>query len=123
VEPYVIAADVYSGFPHGGRGGWTWYTGSAAWMYRAGLESILGLNVSGNQLTLDPHIHPSWPSYNIKYRHHQTVYEIEVKNPKQLSSGSLTITVDGKVLEANSKTFELVNDNKLHSVTATLDVS
>ena len=69
VEPYVVAADVYSEAPHAGRGGWTWYTGSAGWLYRAGLEWILGFRVRENRLTLAPCVPPDWPGFSIHYRH------------------------------------------------------
>ena len=69
VEPYVVAADVYSEAPHAGRGGWTWYTGSAGWLYRAGLEWILGFRLRENRLTLMPCVPPEWPGFTIYYRH------------------------------------------------------
>jgi cyclic beta-1,2-glucan synthetase len=94
VEPYVMAADVYSETPYVGRGGWTWYTGSSSWMYRAGIESLLGFNLKGNTLELDPHISAEWKSYAIRYRHGKSHYSIEVRNPKNLSSGSKKIIID-----------------------------
>jgi cyclic beta-1,2-glucan synthetase len=94
VEPYVIAADVYSEAPHIGRGGWTWYTGSAGWMYTAGLEAILGFKLSGNKLKIDPRINPQWKTYKITYRHLSTTYEIEVKNPLGLSFGTDITSID-----------------------------
>src|SRR5437667_1871548 len=81
VEPYVVAADVYAEPPHVGRGGWTWYTGSAAWMYRAGLESILGFHVRGTRLVLDPCIPRAWPGFTIEFRYHAARYTIVVENP------------------------------------------
>ena len=78
VEPYVVAADVYSEAPHAGRGGWTWYTGSAGWLYRAGLEWILGFRVRENRLTLVPCVPPDWPGFTIHYRYRGTPYEIIV---------------------------------------------
>ena len=71
VEPYVVAADVYGVAPHIGRGGWTWYTGSAAWMYRLGLEGILGLQRRGAGLIIEPHIPAGWPGYEVTYRYGQ----------------------------------------------------
>ncbi|MBF0367555.1 MAG: hypothetical protein HQK50_18415, partial [Oligoflexia bacterium] len=91
VEPYVLAADIYSEPPYVGRGGWTWYTGAAAWMYRAGIESILGFHLTGNQLQIKANIPPEWKSYKIHYRYQQTTYHIEVKNPQGLSSGVSSI--------------------------------
>jgi cyclic beta-1,2-glucan synthetase len=78
VEPYVIAADVYSVPPHRGRGGWTWYTGSAAWMYRSGIESILGINRAGDRLTLSPRIPASWPGFEGVVRVGNAEYRITV---------------------------------------------
>ena len=81
VEPYVVAADVYSEPPHVGRGGWTWYTGSAAWMYRAGLEWILGCRLRGATLLLNPCIPRNWPGFEVTLRYRSSRYEIEVENP------------------------------------------
>ena len=80
VEPYVVAADVYGVAPHIGRGGWTWYTGSAAWMYRLGLEGILGLQRAGAGLIIEPHIPAGWPGYEVTYRYGQATYAICVRN-------------------------------------------
>ena len=81
VEPYVVAADIYSVAPHVGRGGWTWYTGSAGWMYRAGLESILGFHLQGNRLRLEPCIPAHWPGFEIAFKYRTSRYEIRVENP------------------------------------------
>lgn len=85
VEPYVIAADVYSVAPHIGRGGWTWYTGSAGWMYTTGIEAIFGFKLTGTTLQIDPCIHPEWKSYEIIYRYKSSIYEIEIKNPHRIA--------------------------------------
>jgi len=95
VEPYVVAADVYSMPPHVGRGGWTWYTGSAGWFYRAGVESILGLRLEGNWLTIDPCVPTSWPSFEMTLRYRGAVYEIVVRNPRGVSRGAVDVTLDG----------------------------
>src|SRR3546814_10493535 len=79
VEPYVVAADVYAVEPHVGRGGWTWYTGSAGWMYRLVLESLLGLRLEGDTLRLSPCIPAGWPGYRVRYRFRDTVYRIHVR--------------------------------------------
>ncbi|MDO9182952.1 MAG: protein ndvB, partial [Bacteriovorax sp.] len=114
VEPFVIAADVYSEWPHIGRGGWTWYTGSAGWMYTTGIESVLGFQLIGNKLKINPHVNSDWKSYKIKYRHFTTNYEIEIKNPNGLSTGKGKISLDGKLL-ANDQTFiELIDDGQNH---------
>ena len=78
VEPYVVAADVYAVAPHTGRGGWTWYTGSASWMYRLLVETLLGANLEGDRLRLEPRMPESWTTFKIHYRYRQTVYHITV---------------------------------------------
>ena len=78
VEPYVVAADVYAVAPHTGRGGWTWYTGSAGWMYRLLIETLLGVNLEGDQLRLTPRLPKAWTTYKIHYRYRQTVYHITI---------------------------------------------
>jgi cyclic beta-1,2-glucan synthetase len=96
VEPYVIAADVYSVPPHTGRGGWTWYTGSAGWMYRLGLEAMLGLRREGAALRLEPCIPKSWPGFAVTYRYGQAVYEIRVENPAGVNRGVKQLLLDGQ---------------------------
>jgi cyclic beta-1,2-glucan synthetase len=93
-EPYVAAGDVYAVPPHTGRGGWTWYTGSASWMYRAGLESILGFDLRGQHLRLDPCIPRGWREYEINYRHGQTRYVIKIENPFSVSRGVTEVWLD-----------------------------
>jgi cyclic beta-1,2-glucan synthetase len=95
VEPYVVSADVYSHPQHVGRGGWTWYTGSAGWMYRAGLEWILGFRVQGATLLLDPCIPGGWQGFEISYRYRSTRYEIKVVNPKGVNRGVSGWVLDG----------------------------
>ena len=94
VEPYVLAADIYAEPPHPGRGGWTWYTGSAGWMQRAGLVSILGLRKRGNQLRLDPCIPKDWPGFDLTIRHGAGLYRIGVENPDQVSQGIAVAAID-----------------------------
>jgi cyclic beta-1,2-glucan synthetase len=98
VEPYVMAADVYAEPPHVGRGGWTWYTASAGWMYQAGLEWILGFRLRGTTLHIDPCIPRSWPGFEIDFRYHSTRYEIVVQNPQGVSRGVASCELDGAVL-------------------------
>ncbi len=112
VEPYVIAADVYSVAPHTGRGGWTWYTGSAAWMYRLGIEGILGLRRTAGGLQIDPCIPPDWPGFEATYRHGSATYHIQVR--RDGSSAAPTITVDGRPLAGNL--VELHDDGAEHRV-------
>jgi len=80
VEPYVVAADVYTNPQHAGRGGWTWYTGSAAWMYRLVVESLLGLRLEVDRLRVEPVLLPSWEGFDVHYRHRNTVHHIHVRN-------------------------------------------
>ena len=87
VEPYVAAGDVYSESPHVGRGGWTWYSGSAGWLYRGAIEWILGFRLRGSVLSIDPCIPRNWPSYSMRFRYHSTTYNIRVENPSGVSRG------------------------------------
>jgi cellobiose phosphorylase len=112
VEPYVIASDVYSLAPHAGRGGWTWYTGSAGWMYRLILESLLGLTVESNQLRIVPCIPRDWKSFKIHYRYHDTPYHITVL--QTLAGEGHRITVDGVAVPGPAIT--MVNDHGAHAV-------
>jgi cyclic beta-1,2-glucan synthetase len=114
VEPYVMAADVYANHPHTGRGGWTWYTGSAGWMYRAGLEYILGFQKNGDTIVMDPCIPKKWNEYTIKYKFLDTIYNIKVKNPEGLNKGVKEISIDGIISAGNR--INLVNDGKSHDV-------
>jgi len=114
VEPYVMAADVYSVPPHVGRGGWTWYTGTASWVYKAGLESILGFSKNIDQLTIDPCIPKKWAEYTLQYRYLKTTYQIIVKNPGNVNRGVMHIIKDGAFLEGN--VIKLINDEKTHVV-------
>ncbi|MGI8587300.1 MAG: GH36-type glycosyl hydrolase domain-containing protein [Chloroflexia bacterium] len=98
VEPYVIAADVYAQPQHLGRGGWTWYTGSAAWMYRLGLEAILGLHREASDLRLDPTIPPDWSGFRLLYRHGAATYTISVDNSAGVGHGVAEVTLDGEAL-------------------------
>lgn len=115
IEPYVVAGDVYSQKQHPGRGGWSWYTGSAGWLYRAGLEYILGLSLRGEQLFLDPRIPPEWKSFRIRYKHKTSVYEIEVNNPNGVSYGVKNIVINGKTFEGTNP-IPLVDDGKVHKI-------
>jgi cyclic beta-1,2-glucan synthetase len=99
VEPYVVAADVSSHPEHAGRGGWTWYTGSAGWMFRIGVEEILGLRRHGPSFELDPCIPTSWPGYSLVWRFSGATYEIEVVNPERRSRGVAQAWVDGRAVD------------------------
>jgi cyclic beta-1,2-glucan synthetase len=118
VEPYVMAGDVYGASPHTGRGGWTWYTGSAAWMYRLGLEAILGIRRVGQALHVDPCIPRDWPSYDVTYRFGSTPYRIHVANPSGVNRGVSTVTLDDRALGGNE--IQLVDDGEKHDVSVVL---
>lgn len=95
VEPYVVAADVYTVAGQLGRGGWTWYTGAASWMYRVGLEGILGFRKEGDAFRIAPTAPPSWPVYSLDYRFGTSRYHVEVRNPDGVSTSQMHVTVDG----------------------------
>jgi cyclic beta-1,2-glucan synthetase len=119
VEPYVAAADVYSQPPHVGRGGWTWYTGAAGWMYRAGVEWILGFRVRGTRLAIDPCIPRAWREFEITFRYHSSLYEIRVVNPDGVSKGVVGILLDDQPVSADSE-LDLVDDGSTHHVRVVL---
>jgi cyclic beta-1,2-glucan synthetase len=122
VEPYVVAADVYSVAPHSGRGGWTWYTGSAAWMYRLGLEGILGVHRAGASLVVEPHIPAGWPGYDVTYRFGNATYHISVRNGRTLDGKETpAMTVDGQPLTGNH--LALQDDGEVHRVQIVLGSS
>jgi len=120
VEPYVVAADIYSEPPHVGRGGWTWYTGSAGWMYRAGIESILGLRKQGTFLLLDPCIPKDWPGFEIVYRHGASRYEITVENPQGVCRGIASAELDGQCLSGSPVRISLSDDGNIHRIRVVL---
>ncbi len=95
-EPYVMAADVYAVHPHAGRGGWTWYTGAAGWLYKVGLENIAGFRKKGSRLYIEPCIPHSWSRFEIIYHSGKSTYNIEVRNPDAVCSGVVYIASDGK---------------------------
>jgi cyclic beta-1,2-glucan glucanotransferase len=113
-EPYVVAGDVYARTPHAGRAGWSWYTGSAAWMYRAGLESILGLRRRGGTFSVDPCIPSSWPEYAIEWRVQRSRYLISVSNPERLCRGVRSASLDG--VDIDPAAIPLVDDGLTHEV-------
>jgi cyclic beta-1,2-glucan synthetase len=118
VEPYAVAADIYSAPGHVGRGGWTWYTGAAGWLYRAGLETILGFRKRGSALAIDPCVPREWNGFEIAYRHGDTRYRIAVRNPDGVCRGVASVTLDGTVLEA--MLVPLVDDGLEHQVDVVL---
>ncbi len=119
VEPYVMPGDTYAEPPHVRRGGWTWYTGAAGWLYRAALEWVLGLRVSPGVLHVDPCIPTSWRSYSLCYRDEDTRYEISVENPTGVTRGVIQLELDGypQAVEAG---VPLLRDGKVHQVRVVL---
>ena len=120
VEPYVVAGDIYAEPPHVGRGGWTWYTGSAGWMYRAGIEWILGFRLRGTRLYLDPCIPHAWRSFEITFRYHSARYEIVVENPQGVMRGVSSVELDGVPLASGSMQIPLVDDGATHPIRVVL---
>jgi cellobiose phosphorylase len=113
VEPYVVAADVYALSPHTGRGGWTWYTGSAGWMYRLIVESLLGLRLEVDKLRVAPCLPADWKGFTLHYRYRETVYHINVLQTRA-GTGEMSVTVDG--VERHDNVIPLVDDRQEHSV-------
>jgi cyclic beta-1,2-glucan synthetase len=116
VEPYVVAADVYAETPHSGRGGWTWYTGSAGWMYRAGIEWLLGFRLRGASLFIDPCIPRTWTSFSITFRYHSSHYEVYVENPHGVTRGVARAEIDGVPAAIGQEGLPLVDDGAIHRV-------
>ncbi len=119
VEPYVMTADIYSETPHVGRGGWTWYTGAAGWLHRAGLEWILGLRKRGSALLIDPCIPRGWKGFEITYRHGGSLYRITVENPRGVCRGVSRVSLDGALL-AGEAIVPLDDDGGEHDVQVVL---
>ena len=120
VEPYVVAADVYSAAPHVGRGGWTWYTGSAGWMQRAGVESLLGLRLRGAFLSVDPCIPKGWDEYEATVKYRTARYSISVKNPSGVSRGVAFAEVDGVEIPERPLLVALKDDGGRHQINVRL---
>ena len=119
IEPYVVAGDVYSGETHAGRGGWSWYTGSAGWLYRVGIEAILGFRFRGMTLTLNPCIPRNWPGFSIEFRYHSAVYKIRVENPSSVAHGVALTRIDGRLF-AKVATIPLADDHAEHNILVVL---
>ncbi|HEX4641840.1 MAG TPA: glucoamylase family protein [Candidatus Acidoferrales bacterium] len=119
VEPYVLAGDVYAEAPHVGRGGWTWYTGSAGWFYRAGMEWVLGFRVRGTTLSVDPCIPRTWPSYSLVFRYHSTTYNVRVENPRGVSRGIVRVEFDGQSVPGPAN-IPLADDGSEHHILVVL---
>jgi len=114
VEPYVVVADIYTAEQHLGRGGWSWYTGSASWYYRTGLEAILGFTKRGDTLTMNPCIPNAWDAFTIEYAYKSATYTVEVRNPAHVEHGVKSVTVDGSSVADG--VIRLTDDSQHHSV-------
>ena len=120
VEPYVVCADIYSTAPHVGRGGWTWYTGSAGWLQRAGVESLLGLRLRGAFLSVDPCIPKAWDKYEATVKYRTARYSISVENPSGVSRGVVFASVDGVEIAERPLLVALLDDGGRHQVNVRL---
>ena len=120
VEPYVVAADVYTNPQHAGRGGWTWYTGSAGWMYRLITESLLGLRLEVDRLRIEPAVPAEWNSFDVHYRFRETFYHIHVRNLGGGGCGSTVTRVISDGVEQPDRKIPLADDRREH--TAEVDV-
>ncbi len=118
VEPYAVAADIYAESPHVRRGGWTWYTGAAGWLYRAGVEFILGLQVRANLLGVDPCLPPEWRKAKLHYRYGSTLYNITIENPDGVSKGVMRMELDG--VEQPDLQIVMQDDGATHAVTVVM---
>lgn len=114
VEPYVIPGDVYGENNLAGRGGWTWYTGSSSWFYKAGLEYILGLKIEKGYLKLEPCIPSDWKEYSIRYRYKTSIYNIKVKNPNSKQTGVEKFILNSN--EVEDKQIKLVDDGSINEI-------
>jgi cyclic beta-1,2-glucan synthetase len=114
VEPYVVAADIYSTPPHVGHGGWTWYTGSSGWLYRLGMEAILGFQHRGDHFTIDPCIPQEWDGFTLRFKNNGTHYNIQIQNPEHVQKGVKSVTLDGEVRE--DLAIPLEEDGEEHQV-------
>ena len=114
VEPYVIAADVYGASNLAGRGGWTWYTGSSSWFYKAGIEYILGFKVENNVLRINPCISKDWQEFSMRYKFGRSIYNIKVRNPNGKCFGVNKVLVNGE--EVLNKEILLVDDGRVNEV-------
>jgi cellobiose phosphorylase len=114
VEPYAVCADVYGAEPHTGRGGWTWYTGSASWLYRVAIEAILGFRRRGGTLRFEPCIPKGWPGFELTYRHRSSTYRIHVVNASGTGRGVRAVELDGR--PRPDLAVPLTDDGETHAV-------
>ena len=118
-EPYAVAADVYAHPMHVGRGGWTWYTGSAGWMYQAAIEALLGLRRAASTFTMNPCIPATWPRYSLEWRVGRALYRITVMNPERMCRGVASAMIDGKPVDPSAIPL-LADDDVTYDVTVVL---
>jgi cellobiose phosphorylase len=109
-----MAGDVYGAPPHTGRGGWTWYTGSSGWMYRVGLEAILGFHLQAGRLHIEPCVPRAWPCYEVTYRHGSATYHVVVENSGGTGRGVRSLTVDGQIVSSGA--IDVADDGKRHEI-------
>src|SRR5262249_33945507 len=114
VEPYVLAGDVYDNPDHRGRGGWSWYTGSAGWYYRVAVESVLGIGLRGNRLTVRPRVAGQWPEYTVRLRYKSATYAVRAEGPFPAEAAARELWADGVRVEGNE--LELSDDGREHDV-------
>lgn len=119
-EPYAVCADIYSTPPHVGRGGWSWYTGSAAWTYRVAMERVLGVRKQGDELLIDPCIPKHWSAFHVSLRHRSSTYEIAIDNPAGVSRGVAHVELDGEDLSDRGGLVQLIDDGARHQVRVVL---
>src|SRR5262249_33811741 len=124
-EPYVVAADIYGEPPHVGRGGWTWYTGSAGWMFRVAVESILGFSTeNGDTIVMNPSISAKWPKARLTYRlpDGKTRYEIIIENPQGKERGVTSATADGRAVDivGGAARVPMLKDGQVHQIVVRL---
>lgn len=117
-EPYAVAADVYAHPMHVGRGGWTWYTGSAGWMYQAAVQWLLGIRRHGATISVNPCIPCIWPGFTVEWTIGRTRYHISVSNPEHRSQGVKSAELDGAAIDPRA--IPLLDDGGLHDVTVVL---
>jgi cyclic beta-1,2-glucan synthetase len=120
VEPYVVAADVYSVSPHAGRGGWTWYTGAAGWMYRAGIEGILGIRREGAFLVVDPCIPAAWPGFEATVKMGSTHYDIRVETPSHRCRGISRAILDDSCIDSGEGSVRVPLDGRTHRLSISI---
>jgi cellobiose phosphorylase len=118
VEPYVLCGDVYGAPPHTGRGGWSWYTGSAGWLYRVAIEAILGIRVARDTLRFEPCVPAGWSGFEVTYRHRSATYRVRVENPASGGCGVRSVTTDGQTNPDHAVLLQ--DDGQLHEVRVVL---